>query len=112
MVATQHGPKVNLEELRGQLADRLALLLMVASGMLIWVQVMAWAAMSGGPVSLPFPIIPLGLLVALLGMSWRVRALLKARPTLARHMLVWGLTAALLAAMGCYPILRIPSWAW
>jgi len=107
MVTTQYGPKVNLEELRGQLADRLALLLMVASGLLIWVEVIAWAAMSGGPLSPPFPVIPIGLLIALLGMSWRVRALLKARPALARHMMVWGLTAALLAAMG---LLSHPSY--
>jgi signal transduction histidine kinase/CheY-like chemotaxis protein len=46
--------------------------------------------------SLPVTVLPAG---ALLLLAWLVRKLLVCRPVLARHLLVWGLTVALLIAM-------------
>lgn len=85
-----YGSKANLEELRTQLADHLAQVLMGIGALLICV---TW----------PVAAYPLTTVVpwatVLLGIGWGGRELSKRRPVLARHVLVWGLTLALLMAM-------------
>ena len=95
MTAIEQGSDVNLRELRDQLTGRLALALMVASVLLICLELLVWASVYNHP----FPFIPLGLFTAFLGLGWRVRTLVGRRPAWARHLLVWGLTAGLLAAI-------------
>ena len=89
MTAIEQGSDVNLRELRDQLTGRLALALMVASVLLICLELLVWASVYNHP----FPFIPLGLFTAFLGLGWRVRTLVARRPSWARHLLVWGLTA-------------------
>jgi len=88
-----HSDLVNLEEdLRCQLAGRLALLLIGANGL----------AMLAFLPQEPFPLIAFGLLAMLFALGWIVRASVDKRPTLARHLLTWGLTTGLVAAMGMF----------
>jgi signal transduction histidine kinase/DNA-binding response OmpR family regulator len=93
MTAIEYELDPNLEELRGHLVVRVALLTMEVSGLL------AWLALPRQP----FPIIAFGLLAALLGLGIGARMLINIYPTLARHLLVWGLTAGLLTAMWQFP---------
>ena len=61
MVVIRQEADLNLEELRSQLTDRLALLVMGAGGSLMWLMLSA----AGLPVALPwvgFPTTPLALL--------------------------------------------------
>ncbi len=83
------GSLTNLEDLRRQLTARLALLVVGASSLALWLSL---------PRE-PFPLMVFGLLAALLGLGLGVWALVGTHPTLARHLLVWGLIAGLLAAM-------------
>ena len=86
---TYEGNLANLEDLRGQLAGRLALLLVGASG-------------SAMLLYLPqehFSIIAFGLLTMPLALGLNVPALINKHPALARYLLVWGLVADLTAAM-------------
>ena len=95
MGAIEYGSDINLKELQAQLAAQVALLLICASGLL---------ALLILPRQ-PFPItlsVLVGLLVVLLGLGTSVRILISQRPTLARRLLVCGLTAALLAAMALF----------
>jgi signal transduction histidine kinase/CheY-like chemotaxis protein len=89
MAKTEYGPDINLEELRSQLAGRLALLVIGTGGLL------ACLALPRQP----FPSTVFSLLVVLLGLGISVQALVNAHPALAHHLLIWGLTAGLLAAM-------------
>jgi signal transduction histidine kinase/CheY-like chemotaxis protein len=98
MTGIEYGPDMNLEELQGQLAGRVALLLVAGSGLLAWLTL----------VERPFPIISFGLLVVLFGIGWSVQALVHLHPTLARHLLVWGVTGGLLAAMWLFPAPWLP----
>lgn len=86
------GSLANLRDLRHQLTERLALLLIAGSGLALW------AALPQGDV----PLVVFELLICLLLLGIAVRGLVPARPAVARHLLVWGLTAALLAAMGLF----------
>jgi signal transduction histidine kinase/CheY-like chemotaxis protein len=100
---TERGAEINLEDLRSQLAGRLAVALMVASLALLWVN---WPQES-------FPFFGAIPLAALIGIGWGVRKLVNVRPALARHLLVWSLTAGLLAAMWLFsdpwlPFLGLP----
>ncbi len=88
----QSQPADNLEDLRGQLTRQVALIAVIASGLLLWLTLIQWP--------FPFPLFGLGL--TLLGLGLGGRALALVRPALARHLLVWGLTAGLLAAMGWF----------
>jgi signal transduction histidine kinase/CheY-like chemotaxis protein len=93
----------NIEDLRRQLTDHLAQLMIVVSGLLIWFKLFWWVILRGAfrlqLGRLPLPIIPLGLLAGLMGIGQVVRVVLGARPDLARRILAWALTAVLLAAM-------------
>jgi signal transduction histidine kinase/CheY-like chemotaxis protein len=97
------GAQINIEDLRRQLTERLAQLAMVASGLLIWLELLWWAILRGAfqlqLSHLPLPIVPLGLLAVLMVIGWVVHLVLGTRPALARNLLVWALTAVLLAAM-------------
>jgi signal transduction histidine kinase/CheY-like chemotaxis protein len=89
MTAMEHGPDINLEELHGQLVSRLALLVVGGFSLLVWLTL---------PQE-PFPVATSGLLAVMLGLGVCVRVLVSAHSTLARHLLVWGLTAGLLVSM-------------
>ena len=98
MSITENGAEANLGDLRGQLADRLAVALMVVSVLLIWLN---WPQDS-------FPFLGALPLLALAGLGWVVRKLVPVRSALARHLLVWSITAGLLAGMWLFPILWLP----
>jgi signal transduction histidine kinase/CheY-like chemotaxis protein len=94
----QRGDLVNLEDLRYQLTGRLALLLIGASGL----------AMVVFLLQEPFSLVAFGLLATLFGLGWIIQTQVKAHPKLARHLLTWGLTASLVAAMGLFNNLWLP----
>ena len=98
MTVVQDGAAVNLANLRSQLAGRLAVLLMCGSGLIIW-QALRLD---------PFPSIVVALLAAVFGLGLIVRMLAGIHPILARHLLVWGPTAGLLAAMWCFAAPWLP----
>jgi len=93
----------NLEDLRRQLTDHLAQLVIIVSGLLIWIELFWWVILRGAfrlrLGHLPLPVTPLSLLAGLMGIGWVVREVLGVRPGLARHILAWALTAVLLATM-------------
>jgi signal transduction histidine kinase len=94
----QRGDLVNLEDLRYQLTGRLALLLIGASSL----------AMVVFLLQEPFSLVAFGLLATLFGLGWIIQTQVKAHPKLARHLLTWGLTASLVAAMGLFNNLWLP----
>ncbi len=89
MVEGKLGSDINLRDLRGQLTNSVALMLLVVSGLLIW-RVLSWE---------PFSIVLFGLFVMLFIVAWGVRGLANERLTLARHLLVWSLTAIIVIGM-------------
>jgi len=101
MTVIEYGPDINLEELRSRLADRIALLVMGASGLLM-LQMLPRDTLA---------VVPLSLLAVLLLLCWRVRKLVSVRPLVAHHLLAWGLTAGLLTAMGLLPVPWLPFLA-
>jgi len=98
MAELSRGPEVNLEELRNQLTRRLAMTLIAVSILLIWLRLLVWVVRPRY-----FPFIQFSLLALLLGLGIGVLAKANVRPILARHLLLWGLTAELLAAMWLFP---------
>ena len=109
MATIEYGPEENLEELRGQLLGRLAMGLMGTSVFLMCLVLVFGASSHLQSV----PIIWVGVLGALWAVGWGGRAPRAARPIVARHLLVWGLTGGLLAAMGLFhapwlPFLGLP----
>jgi signal transduction histidine kinase/CheY-like chemotaxis protein len=95
MVRTDYGPDVNLEELRGQLAERLAMTLIGVGVLLILVTWTETSLTHGSVISVA--VVPLATL--LVGLGWGVLILVNTRPALARHLMVWGLTVGLVVAM-------------
>jgi signal transduction histidine kinase/CheY-like chemotaxis protein len=85
---------VNLEDLRSQLTGRLAILLMGASGFAMW-----WLTLRQGP----FLMVAFILFTLLFGLGLGVQTLVSLYPTLARHLLVGGLTLGLLVSMLLFP---------
>ncbi|MCL4295531.1 MAG: response regulator [Anaerolineae bacterium] len=90
----------NLEDLRSQLTNRLAMLLIGASGLAMWLAL---------PQN-PFSLIVFIFLAGLLSLGLGVYTLVALRPALARHLLVWGLAVALLVAMGMFADSWLPFW--
>ncbi|MCP4541768.1 MAG: response regulator [Chloroflexi bacterium] len=87
------------KELHSQLAERIALLMIGTSGLVIWL-------LSGFMGYLPASEIGLSSAMLLTGVvTW---ALVKIQPMLARHLTVWGLTAGLVAAMKLFPVSWLP----
>jgi signal transduction histidine kinase/DNA-binding response OmpR family regulator len=102
MSTIKHGADVNLLELRSQLAGRLAVVVIVgsyiATVMTMWPIIMRQ----------PYPADELRLLIALLAIGAGVRLSVNTYPTAARHLLVWGLVAVMLAAMWTFTIPWLP----
>ena len=80
---------VNMDWLRSQLAGRVALLVITVSGLIMW-RMLTWD---------PFPTVAFFLMLALLGMGGLVYGWAEKHSTMARHIVVWGFTTVLLAAM-------------
>jgi signal transduction histidine kinase/CheY-like chemotaxis protein len=97
-VSANRGSLENLADLRAHLVHQLALLLTGASSLALWLAL---------PQN-PFPALAFILLAMLLGLGLLVLALADRRPDLARHVLVWGLTGGLLAAMGLFAAPWLP----
>jgi signal transduction histidine kinase/CheY-like chemotaxis protein len=98
----KHRSDVNLQELRSQLAGRLAIVVIVSN------YLAAIAAMWPIIIHQPYPADELRLLVALLAIGAGVRLSVNAYPTVARHLLAWGLVAVMLTAMGTFAIPWLP----
>ncbi|MEW5958453.1 MAG: HAMP domain-containing sensor histidine kinase, partial [Chloroflexota bacterium] len=92
------GHLANLQDLRSQLTNRLAMLLIVASGLAMW---------QGLPQGF-FSITAFVLFSVLLGLGLGVQALISHHPTLARYLLVWGLNAGLIVAIGFFTASYLP----
>jgi hypothetical protein len=95
---TEPTAKINLEELRSQLTGRVATLLICIGGLAMWMDLS----------NENFPTIVSGLWAGLLVVSlvaWRTN---NRQPGLARHVLVWGLTAGLVAGMYLFTDAWIP----
>ena len=90
----------NLEDLRRQLTVRLALLATIASAL------GAWSLL---PVE-PFPRTEFALVTAGLALGIVISLLAHNHPALARHLLVWGLTGELTAAMWVVNTSWLPFW--
>lgn len=90
----------NLEDLRCQLTVRLALLATMASAL------GAWSLL---PVE-PFPQTEFALVMAGLALGIVTSLLAHNHPTLARHLLVWGFTGELMAAMWVVNASWLPFW--
>jgi signal transduction histidine kinase/CheY-like chemotaxis protein len=98
MTAMECGPNINLEELHSQLVGRLALLVAGGFSLLVWLT---------RPQE-PFPVATSGLLVVMLSLGIGVRVTVGAHSTLARHLLVWGLTVGLLISMTLFSTPWLP----
>lgn len=90
--------QTNLEALRRQLTHRLTLLLVGASGLAMWLTL----------PQQPFSMILFTLFALLCGMGLGLWRLSNAKPILARHLLVWGVTVGLLVAMWYSPTPWLP----
>lgn len=90
--------RLNMDDLRGRLAQRLALLIVgVAQLFILFYE---------SPT--PFPLPAIGLWLLLTGLGIGTLWLSGRSPRLARHLLVWGLTAVLLYAMFFLPAVWLP----
>lgn len=90
--------RLNLDDLRGRLAQRLALLaLAVAQFFILFYE-----------SDEPFPLPAIGFWLLLTAVAVTALALSNSKPRLARHLLVWGLTAVLLYAMFLLPAPWLP----
>lgn len=90
--------RANLEDLRQQLVSRLVLVLICAGGFI------AWAIL---PIR-PFPVEEFTLSVMLAGLGAAALALNGRHTRLARHVLVWGTTALLLAGLWFFDAAWLP----
>jgi len=95
------GDIANLTDLRGQLVSRMALLLIGASGVMMWLSL----------TQDPFPLTGFTLLAIFLGLGLAIYMATNARPDLARHLLVWGPTLVLLVAIDIFPDPWLPFLA-
>ena len=89
-MATDRGTTINLEELRGQLAGRVALLPVIGAIILGIERSSRREAISYEAIAMLSGFLALGLGVMLL---------MRSHQRIARHWIAWGLNAALLAAM-------------
>jgi signal transduction histidine kinase/CheY-like chemotaxis protein len=97
MAKMEYESVVNLTDLRDELCDRLGLCLIGLS----WAGLL-YAVFFRGQVA------TIGLLVSLLVLGVGVRVLANARPAMARHLLVWGLTVSMMATMWLFSDLWVP----
>ena len=97
MTIDTSGPKVSIQDVRSQLAQQLALTLIVAG--------LAWISLTWPNPNVPYTVsVPIGLAVA--GLGGLARYLGRQRPTAARWLLTVGLSLALWSAMAFWA----PSW--
>jgi signal transduction histidine kinase/CheY-like chemotaxis protein len=109
MIEIEYGVDPNLQELRSQLTGYVAWLAIGVGGLLMLMLLIVWLLAASKPgAHSPFPVVELGLSVALLGVGLRTQPLVKTHPTLARHFLIWSLTAGVLIAMGLLQSLWLP----
>ena len=101
MNGTGHIPDGGLPQLRGELAERLALLLVLGGSLSVWLNLVQW----------PLPLAELGLKVTLVGIGLSARVLSRRSPALGQHLLAWGMCALLLAAMWLLPNAWLPFLA-
>jgi signal transduction histidine kinase/CheY-like chemotaxis protein len=95
------GDTANLTDLRGQLISRMALLLIGASGLMMWLAL----------TQDPFPVIGFTILAIFLGLGLAINMTTNSYPVLARHLLVWGPTLVLLVAIDIFPDPWLPFLA-
>lgn len=91
----------NLETLRHQLAHRLVILFIGVSGLT------AWNAL----IQNPFSNLTFFFFLSLLGLGIGIQFLLDKHLLLAQHVMVWGLTASLLIAMGLFTTPWLPFFS-
>ncbi len=90
--------RLNIDDLRGRLVRRLALLAIgVAQLFILFYE-----------SSTPFPLPAIGFWLMLTGLGLGVLSLSDRSPRLARHLMVWGLTAVLLYTMFYFPAPWLP----
>jgi len=89
---------INLKDLRSRLTADLAVVLILASGVLVWMLL----------IERPFPGTAFALLIFLMSLGSWTHAMVTTHPSLARRALVWGLTGILLAAILLLPTPWIP----
>ena len=89
MINSRIGSQVNLEEVRSQLTERVALFLILGSA----------AVIAGFLPVHTFPTAGFVSGLAFIGLGAIVRRLSRSHPALARHLLLWGLAAALMSGM-------------
>ncbi len=99
MSTTESGRAMNLDELRSQLASRVAILPLLGA-------ILLGIALSGGRRAVEPE--QFALLSSLLGISGGVWLLMRSYPRLARHLLIWGLLAVLLGVMWRRPEIWLP----
>jgi len=97
--STDRGPTMNLDELRSQLAGRVALL-PVFGAIILGIQ-LSGLRQEISPESV-------AVMVGFLTLSGGAALLMRAHPRLARHWVAWSLTAVLLAAMWANPAPWLP----
>ena len=91
--AVTDSSRVNLNDLRRQLTNRLALVLIATGGLFAWLLLGAT----------PFPLLPLLLTVGLVALGLLILSLNTRVPRLARYLLANGATAFVLIAMWVFP---------
>ncbi len=96
MTLTERGPDVNLEDLRGELTGHLSNIVMAIAYVGIVLMMVPVLRQN------IYPLEEIGLLFGMAVLGMGARALVNIRPSYARHVLVWGLTATLLAAMALF----------
>lgn len=99
MATEVSGPEVSIQDVRSQLAQQLALTLIVAG--LAWIS-LTWP----NPAIQATLSVPLGLAVIAIG--WGVRALHRRHAASARRLLAFGLSLGLLVAMTVWPLEWLP----
>ena len=98
MTRAQRLQSNGMSELRSQLAEQFAILVIAAGSLLLWLTLIRW----------PLPLPEFGLKALLLAVGLVARALLNSSPVLAQRLLAWGICITLLAAMWLLPGPWIP----
>ena len=95
------GDVANLTDLRNQLVSRMAILLIGATGLLMWLSL----------TQDPFPVTGFTAFAIFMGLGLAINIATNTSPILARHLLVWGPTMVLLVAIDVFPEPWLPFLA-
>ena len=98
MTVDQKLSDMNLEELRRQLTNRIAIAVMCCAGVLAWYTLTEY----------PTPFRTTQALGAVFVLAWGARTLNTTNPTAGRHALAWGMTGALMLAMWLFAAPWVP----